>query len=210
MRRVHAVSDGCLSRQRYPYDLLSQHLRSAGADPQRLLRWFVNFIPSVSGGADEPTVERYSPGADLAELNFKINPNQRPRSAPLQLCVDARTALYGEQDIRTLFARVEALARQVLVRADEPLSRLDRITAAERSAPGDRRTVRAGIYGSRADAEDLRRRLDLLDARASGFWSTGVSAYHRFRHGHADPRRVRGASPPRQLHPGGPSPARGF
>lgn len=134
MRRVHAVSDGCLSRQRYPYDLLSQHLRSAGADPQRLLRWFVNFIPSVSGGADEPTVERYSPGADLAELNFKINPNQRPRSAPLQLCVDARTALYGEQDIRTLFARVEALARQVLVRADEPLSRLDRITAAERSA----------------------------------------------------------------------------
>ncbi|MBM4392195.1 MAG: amino acid adenylation domain-containing protein [Deltaproteobacteria bacterium] len=139
VRRIHGVSDACLARQRYPYDLLAQHVRGGGVDPQRLLRWFVNFIPSVPGGADEPTVERYSPGADLAELNFKINPNQRPRTAPLQLCVDARSALYGEADVRTLFARVEMLARAVLARPDEPLHRLDRLTEAERlSLPSPR------------------------------------------------------------------------
>ncbi len=131
----HARSSACLRHQQYPYDLLAQHLRASGQAPLRLLRCFVNHVPSLPGGGEPgaPTVERYSPGADLAELNVKINPNQRPREAPLQLGVDARLALYDGDDLRQLFAMVERLAREVVARPDAPLEALDRVPRRLRS-----------------------------------------------------------------------------
>jgi amino acid adenylation domain-containing protein len=130
LRQVHTISSACLSRQQHPYDLLSPYLRSQGNDPKQLLRWFVNFVPSFDG---EYAVERYSPGADLAEFNVKINPNQRPRSAPLQLGVDARLALYDEEAVRSIFAHVEQIARETLARPQESIRAL--IQGSPRAAP---------------------------------------------------------------------------
>ncbi|MFH1463135.1 MAG: amino acid adenylation domain-containing protein [Pseudomonadota bacterium] len=137
LREAHATSTACLARQRYPYDLLSTHLRAQGHDPVRLLACVVNHVPSLPGGEGDAdgalAVERYSPGADLAELDIKINPNQRPRSAPLELGVDARLTLYDADAMRALFARIEHLAREVVARPDTPVAALTHLPATERS-----------------------------------------------------------------------------
>ena len=152
LRRVHATSSTCLRRQQYPYDLLAQHLRGCGLEPLRLLRCFVNHVPSLPPSTDSQAppvvVERYSPRSDMAELNIKINPNQRPRSAPLQLGVDARLSLYDADDMVRFFTLVEHLARRVVAEPARPLHRLERVPAPLQSvvtgpsrSPGPHRDV---------------------------------------------------------------------
>ena len=121
LRSVHQISSACLRRQQYPYDLLSQHLRAGGYDPKQLLRWIINHIPSFDG---DYTVERYSPGSDLDELNIKINPNQWPRSAPLQLGIDVQLARYDERAVVNIFTRVERIIRHCLVDPHQQLQQL--------------------------------------------------------------------------------------
>lgn len=116
---VQPLSTEGLARQRYPFDLLARHLRERGGEPLGLLRWFVNHIPGATGKSC--VVERYSPGADLAELNIKINPNQWPRTAPLQLGVDARLCRHDAEAMALFFQRVEDLARRVVRDPDAPL-----------------------------------------------------------------------------------------
>ena len=135
LRGVHATSTACLDRQRFPYDLLSQHLRAQGHDPVKLLACTVNHTPRLPGGEGDGdlVVERYSPGANLGELDIEINPNQRPGAAPLELAVEARTALHGADSMRSFFARIEHLAREVVARPVEPIGALARLPARERA-----------------------------------------------------------------------------
>ncbi len=137
LRRVHTTSSTCLRHQQYPYDLLAQHLRGCGIEPLGLLRCFVNHVPSLPPASDPSippvVVERYSPRADMAELNIKINPNQRPRSAPLQLGVDARLSLYDASDMARFFELVEHLARRVVAQPERPLTEVDRVPTRLRS-----------------------------------------------------------------------------
>jgi amino acid adenylation domain-containing protein len=136
--RVHRASSACLRRQRYPYDLLASHLRAQGLEPRGLLRTFVNHIPSLpmGGGGAPPShrIERYSPGADLAELDIKINPNQRPPDAPLQLGVDARCDRHDAAAMARFFALVEHCARQVVARPSITPRELERTPRRLRSA----------------------------------------------------------------------------
>ena len=161
LRQVHATSSTCLRRQQYPYDLLAQHLRGEGLEPLRLLRWFVNHIPSLppaSDGSVPPVVvERYSPRSDMAELNIKINPNQRHRSAPLQLGVDARLSLFDADDMQRFFAMVEHLARRVVDDPERPLRQLERVPRrlrsvldGPRSPAGPHRTISEAFEASTA------------------------------------------------------------
>ncbi|MDY0060931.1 MAG: amino acid adenylation domain-containing protein [Myxococcota bacterium] len=140
---VHARSTAALARQRFPFDLLAPAVRRAGRDPVQLLRYFLNHIPSFDGPY---TVARYSPGADLSELDVKINPNQRPRGTPLQLCVDARRSLHDEQRVRQLFAQVERLVRESLADPERVLA-----PVAVHPAPDSSRSVLHGPPAWRPD-----------------------------------------------------------
>jgi len=146
LRRVHRTSSTCLRKQQYPYDLLAQHLRAGGLEPLSLLRTFVNHVPSLPPSTDPAippvAVERYSPRADMAELNIKINPNQRPVDAPLQLGVDARLSLHGAADMERFFALVAHLARRVVAEPDRAVGELDRVPERLRSVVvGEQRPV---------------------------------------------------------------------
>lgn len=180
LARVHEVSAACLARQRYPFDLLARDLRVAGHNPRRLLSWFVNHVPSVPAAPDAPTVERYSPGADLAEINVKINPNQRPRTAPLELGVDARLALYGEADMDRLFARVEQLARQAVAEPDRPVAAMELVTSAERAALR-RRAARPAPWPFATLWEGFQRAADLHPERTALVDAHGARTYARVR-----------------------------
>lgn len=81
----------CLSHQAYPFDLLAGFIRSKAIDPKQLLLVSFNQIPSLT---EDYRVQRFSPGADPAALNIKLNPNQRAKDAPIELAVDYRLDLF--------------------------------------------------------------------------------------------------------------------
>lgn len=131
LRAVHEKISACLAHQQYPFDLMAAHLREQGVDPQQILAVSLNHVPSVAG---DYHVDRYSPGADMGVLDIKLNPNQRPRSDPLQICVDARREVFDQAAVELLFARIEGLLRQALAAPETRLRDLEVLTPPEREA----------------------------------------------------------------------------
>ena len=128
LKEAHRKIKDCLSHQQYPYDLLAEQLRLGGHDPKRLLRYFINHIPAFEG---EYKVERYSPGGDLAELNIKINPNQRPKDDLLQICVDARVEIFDSAAVLKMFENLNQLIEAVVANPDRRLDDLTMIPSVQ-------------------------------------------------------------------------------
>lgn len=119
----------CLSHQCYPYDLLALNLRERGYDPKDLLCITLNHIPSLT---EDYKVERYTPGFDPAWINIKINPNQQPKGAPLEIGIDYRIDLFDQSDIKRLFIRLETLISDIITNPGKKLYELDILPRYER------------------------------------------------------------------------------
>ncbi|MCX7747450.1 MAG: amino acid adenylation domain-containing protein [Clostridia bacterium] len=111
-----------LAHQAYPFDLLALHLRERGFDPHNLLSIALNHIPSLT---EDYMVERYSPGFDPALINIKMNPNQLPKDAPLEIAIDFREGLFEKEEIKRLFQHLETLICDIIQNPEKKLYRLN-------------------------------------------------------------------------------------
>lgn len=119
----------CLSHQAYPFDLLAGFIRSKAIDPKQLLLVSFNQIPSLT---EDYRVQRFSPGADPAALNIKLNPNQRAKDAPIELAVDYRLDLFSYCEIEKMQGRLKFLLSQVLEKPGLLLRDIDIVPAEEK------------------------------------------------------------------------------
>ncbi|MDP4090032.1 MAG: condensation domain-containing protein, partial [Bacillota bacterium] len=120
----------CLSHQQYPFELLASDLRERGSSPEGLLNIMLNHIPSLT--EESYTVERYTPGFDPALYNIKINPNQLPKQAPLEIAVDYRRDAFDSAHIEGMFSRLRTLIEDIIVNPGKRLYELEIIPPEER------------------------------------------------------------------------------
>ena len=115
---VSANISECLERPRFPIELALKKIKQKSLFDLNIAEVMLTSIPFGDGSK----IFRYSPGEDISDLNFKLNPNQKPKGADIEIAVDYRLGKYTEKQTRKLLDRLVDIAFMFVKHGDSAIS----------------------------------------------------------------------------------------
>ena len=95
-----------LERHRFPIDLLLSEVKAGSPFDINITEVMLNSIPFGGGSR----ICRFSPGEDISDLNFKLNPNSKPKGSNIEIAVDFRTGKYTKAQAAGMLDRLVSIA----------------------------------------------------------------------------------------------------
>ncbi|MDL2292402.1 AMP-binding protein [Acholeplasma sp. OttesenSCG-928-E16] len=114
--RFTILLDEAFSRHQFVADdLIHKYSKN---DPFVLMpsKFIINSLPF--SGLTYP-ITRFSPNEDVTELNFKLNPNLKPKGSNLEIAVDYSVSTYKEKEIDGILNNIKKYAIKFITKQDD-------------------------------------------------------------------------------------------
>ncbi|GIO01643.1 non-ribosomal peptide synthetase [Brevibacillus halotolerans] len=132
LQHVNKEKASILRHQKYPYDLLIQHLRKNNPQTDRLFGICIEYRPlkwDEIGGVTYQT-ESLSHGHEINDVNIHIV--EEMNTDELKLYLDYRTELFTEQEIDSMINGLLNILQQVMMNPSQPLSEIELLSEEEK------------------------------------------------------------------------------
>lgn len=132
LQHVNKEKASLLRHQKYPYDLLIQHLRKNNPETNRLFGICLEYRPlkwDEIGGITYQT-ESISHGHEINDVNIHIV--EEMNTDELKLYLDYRTELFTEQEIDSMINGLLNILQQVMTNPSQPLSQIELLSEEEK------------------------------------------------------------------------------
>ncbi|TPG69307.1 amino acid adenylation domain-containing protein [Brevibacillus laterosporus] len=133
LQHVNKEKASILRHQKYPYNLLIQHLRKNNPETNRLFGICLEYRPlrwDQIGNITYQT-ESLSHGHEVNDVNIHIV--EEANTEELILYLDYRTELFTEQEIESMMNGLLNILDQVIMNPSQPLSQIDLLTEEEKN-----------------------------------------------------------------------------
>jgi len=109
-----------LERHRFPIDALMTGANQKSVFELNITEVTLNSIPFGDGSR----ISRFSPNEDISSLNFKLNPNSKPKGSDIEIAVDYATCRYTPQQAGQMLDRLAEIAFMFIERGNMVISEM--------------------------------------------------------------------------------------